>query len=63
MALTERCGLVVGDNFNVGGVPLTVEDAQDLGECDSYRFQKWVFEQVGGLVSQKGSVDGGTYTE
>ena len=57
--LTERLGLVEGQDFTVEGVPRTAEGAQDLWERDKYHFQKWAVEQVEGFVTTKRSADGG----
>ena len=38
MRLSERLGLVEGQDFTVEGVPRTVEGAQDLWERDKYHF-------------------------
>ena len=57
--LTERLGLVEGEDFTVEGVPHTVEGAQDLWTRDKYHFQKWAVEQVEGFVTTRRSVDGG----
>ena len=57
--LTERLGLVEGQDFTVEGVPRTVEGAQDLWRRDKYHFQKWAVEQVEGFVTTKKSADGG----
>ena len=57
--LTERLGLVEGQDFTVEGVPGTVEGAQDLWRRDKYHFQKWAVEQVEGFVTTKKSADGG----
>ena len=57
--LSERLGLVEGQDFTVEGVPRTVEGAQDLWERDKYHFQKWAVEQVEGFVTTKRSADGG----
>ena len=57
--LSERLGLIEGQDFTVEGVPRTVEGAQDLWERDKYHFQKWAVEQVEGFVTTKRSADGG----
>ena len=57
--LTERLGLVEGEDFTVEGVPRTVEGAKDLWQRDKYHFQKWAVEQVEGFVTTKRSADGG----
>ena len=57
--LSERLGLIEGQDFTVEGIPRTVEGAQDLWERDKYHFQKWAVEQVDGFVTTKRSADGG----
>ncbi len=57
--LTERCGLIEGEDFTVEGVPRNLEGAQDLWERDKYHFQKWAVEQVDGFVTTKRTSDGG----
>ena len=57
--LSERLGLVEGEDFTVEGVPRTVEGAKDLWQRDKYHFQKWAVEQVEGFVTTKRSADGG----
>ena len=57
--LSERLGLVEGQDYIVEGVPRTVEGAQDLWKRDKYHFQKWAVEQVEGFVTTKRSADGG----
>ena len=57
--LTERLGLVDGQDFLVRGIPHTLEGARDLWRQDPYHFQKWAVEQVDGFVTTKRSADGG----
>ena len=57
--LTERLGLLEGQDFTVEGIPRTVEGAQDLWERDKYHFQKWAVEQAEGFVTTKRTADGG----
>ena len=57
--LTERCGLVEGEDFTVDGVPRTVEGAEHLWSRDPYHFQKWAVEQVDGFVTTRQTADGG----
>ena len=57
--LTERLGLLEGQDFTVEGVPRTLEGAQDLWERDKYHFQKWAVEQIEGFVTTRRSADGG----
>ena len=57
--LGERCKLVVGRDFEITGVPRTLEGAKDLWERDKYHFQKWAVEEVDGFVTTKRTADGG----
>ena len=57
--LTERCGLVEGQDFEVRGVPRDVEGAHDLWKRNPYHFRKWAVEQVDGFVTAKSTADGG----
>lgn len=57
--LTERCGLVDGQDFEVRGVPRDLEGARDLWKRNPYHFQKWAVEQVDGFVTTKQTADGG----
>lgn len=57
--LEERLHLTEGLNFQIDGVPRTVEGAQDLWNRDTYHFQKWAVEEVDGFVTTKRTADGG----
>ena len=57
--LEDRLNLKEGKDFEIKGVPLTVEGAQDLWEKDPYQFQKWAVERAEGFVSTKRTSDGG----
>ena len=57
--LGDRCGLVEGRDYEVRGVPHTMEGARDLWKRDKYHFQKWAVEQVDGFVTTKRAADGG----
>ena len=57
--LKERLGLEEGKDFEVSGVPLSVEAAQDLWNHDTYHFQQWAVEMVDGFVTSKRAADGG----
>lgn len=57
--LNDRLRLVEGADFEIDGVPRTVEGAQDLWERDKYHFQKWAVEEVDGFVTTKRTADGG----
>jgi DNA modification methylase len=57
--LSERLGLVEGQDYEIEGVPRTLEGAQDLWKRDKYHFQKWAVEQVDGFVTTRRTADGG----
>ena len=57
--LTERLGLVEGQDFIVDGMPCNMEGAHDLWGRDKYDFQRWAVEQVDGFVTSKRTADGG----
>lgn len=65
--LKKDFGLVEGRDFEVSGIPVSVEQAQELFGRDRFQFQHWVVERVGGFpmhqkVADKG-VDGRIYFE
>jgi len=57
--LSERCYLTEDVDYEILGVPRTLEGAQDLWERDKYHFQKWAVETVDGFVTTKRTADGG----
>ncbi|MDE0644770.1 MAG: DNA methyltransferase [Gammaproteobacteria bacterium] len=57
--LKDRLRLKEDVDFEIDGVPKTVEGAQDLWNRDKYHFQKWAVEQVDGFVTTKRTADGG----
>ena len=57
--LRERYNLLEGRDFEIEGVPLTLEGAQYLWKHDKYHFQQWSIEQVDGFVTSKRTADGG----
>ena len=57
--LGERCKLKVGTDYEIRGVPRTIEGARDLWERDPYHFQKWAVEEIDGFVTTKRTADGG----
>lgn len=57
--LEDRLGLREGIDFQIKGVPLSLEGAQDLWERDKHHFQKWAIEQVDGFVTSRKTADGG----
>ena len=57
--LRDRLALKEGEDFEIEGVPRTVDGARDLWQRDKYHFQKWAIEQVDGFVTTKRTADGG----
>jgi hypothetical protein len=57
--LSERYRLVEGTNFEVDGIPVSVEQAEELFKRDPFQFQHWVVERVGGFPMQKKVADRG----
>ena len=57
--LLKRYGLKEGEDYEVSGVPLSVEGAEDLLDRDPRQFQNWAVELVGGFCSAKYSGDRG----
>ncbi len=57
--LEDRLGLEEGVDFEIEGVPHSLEGASDLWQRDRYHFQKWAVEQVDGFVTARKTVDGG----
>ena len=57
--LMKRYGLKEGEHYEVSGVPLSEDGAQELFERDPRQFQHWVVELTGGFCSAKHSGDRG----
>ena len=57
--LNEECGLIEERDYEITGVPRTLEGAEDLWKRDKHQFQKWAVEMVDGFVTSKKSRDGG----
>ncbi len=57
--LTEKYRLVEGKNFEVDGIPTSVEGAQELFDHDPSTFQNWFVERVGGFPMSRKSGDRG----
>lgn len=57
--LRERCQLIEGQDYQISGIPRSLEGARDLHKRDPYQFQKWAVEMVDGFVTAKKSNDGG----
>ncbi len=57
--LTEKYRLVEGVNYEVDGIPVSVEQAQELFKRDPFQFQHWLVERIGGFPMQKKVADRG----
>lgn len=57
--LRDRLGLIDGKDYEIQGVPGSLEGARDLWTRDKYHFQKWAVEQVDGFVTAQRTADGG----
>ena len=57
--LKENCNLIQGQDFELTGVPRSLEGAEELWQRDKYQFQKWAVEMVDGFVTAKKTNDGG----
>lgn len=65
--LTERYRLIEGTHFTVDGVPVSVEQAEELFRHAPFQFENWAVERAGGFpntkqVADKG-IDGRMYFE
>lgn len=56
---SERWRLVEGRHFEVDGIPVGVEQAEELFKSDPFQFQHWFVERVGGYPMQKKVADRG----
>jgi Adenine specific DNA methylase Mod len=65
--LLKRYGLRENIDYQVSGIPLSVDGAEDLFSRDPRQFQNWVVELAGGFASKRHSgdlgVDGRIYFE
>lgn len=57
--LVEKYKLSKGVHFDVDGVPVSVEQAQELFRRDPFQFQHWAIERVGGFPMHKKVADRG----
>ena len=57
--LTEKYRLVEGVNYEVDGIPVSVEQAHELFKRDPFQFQHWFVERIGGFPMQKKVADRG----
>ena len=55
----DRFRLVEDVHFKVDGIPVSVEQAQELFQRDPFQFQHWFVERVGGFPMQKKVADRG----
>jgi DNA modification methylase len=55
--LSERYRLVEGTGFFVDGIPVSLEQAEQLAEKNKVQFQNWAAERVGGFPNTKKSGD------
>jgi DNA modification methylase len=58
--------LVEGKHFEVSGIPVSVEQAQELFKRDPFQFEHWLVERVGGFPTKKTGdkgIDGRMYFE
>jgi hypothetical protein len=49
----ERFRLVEGVHFDVDGIPVSVEQAEELFRRDPFQFEHWLVERVGGFPTKK----------
>jgi DNA modification methylase len=62
----DRFRLVEGAHFDVDGIPVSVEQAEELFKRDPFQFEHWLVERVGGFPTKKTGdkgVDGRMYFE
>ena len=57
--LTEKYHLVEGVNYEIDGIPVSVEQAEMLFKRDPFQFQHWAVERIGGFPMQKKVADKG----
>ena len=58
--------LVEGRNFEVNGIPVSSEQAEELFKRDPFQFEHWIVERVGGFPTKKTGdkeIDGRMYFE
>jgi site-specific DNA-methyltransferase (adenine-specific) len=56
---SDRYRLVEGENFTVSGIPVSVEQAEELFKQTPFQFQHWLVERAGGFPMQKKVADRG----
>ena len=67
LRLKDKHRLVDGVDFDIDGIPRTIEEATDLWSRDTYNFQRWAVHSVLGLPTKGQSgdrgIDGKIYLE
>ena len=62
----EEYRLVEDKHFDVSGIPVGVEQAQELFKRDPFQFEHWIVERIGGFPTKKTGdkgIDGRMYFE
>lgn len=62
----KKFGLIEGRDFDVDGIPVSVEQSEELFKRDPFQFEHWLVERVGGFPTKKTGdkgVDGRMYFE
>jgi DNA modification methylase len=62
----EKYRLAEGHDFAVDGIPVSVEQAEELFKRDPFQFEHWIVERVGGFPTKKTGdkgIDGRMYFE
>jgi DNA modification methylase len=57
--LLKRYGLTENKDYEISGIPLSVEGAEELFDHDPHQFQHWAVELAGGFSSTKTTGDKG----
>lgn len=57
--LTQRYRLAENSDFELDGIPVSVEQAEELFKRDPFQFQHWLCERVGGFPMKKKIADKG----
>jgi len=62
----DKYKLVEGVHFDVDGIPVSVEQAEELFQRDPFQFEHWIVERIGGFPTKKTGdkgIDGKMYFE
>jgi site-specific DNA-methyltransferase (adenine-specific) len=57
--LHDSYHLVENKDYQIAGIPRTLEGARDIWERDKYQFQRWAVEYIDGFVTSKRTADRG----